>query len=255
MMYWQRPEPTLTYGLRGLTIPELLGNHSLMDLSMLETYARLPAFEATSLIRAARLYQDGLWLCESEPSMSWLMLVSAVETIANCWRSSQDPAVARLRASKSAFVEYLENLGVTGLIERVAEEFSDSLGTTKKFTDFLLEYMPEPPATRPELFGQVEWSELNLKKIMRLVYSYRSKALHDGQPFPAPMCESPVMFGGDSPPMERPIALASSGMGGTWLAKDIPMFLHTFEYIVRKSILSWWKSAAQAGEVNHLTNR
>jgi len=247
MMYRQRAEPTLAYGMRGLVIPELLGNHSLMDLSMLETFAQLPPLDATSLIRAARLYQDGLWLSESEPSLSWLMLVSAVETIANSWRSSQDPAISRLRVSKETFVDYLDKLGVPGLVERVADEFSDSIGATKKFPDFLLEHMPEPPANRPEPFGQVEWTQSNMKGIFKLIYRYRSKALHDGQPFPAPMCESPMIFAKESTAMEKPIALASSGMGGTWLAKDIPIFLHTFEYIVRRSIHSWWKAAAQAG--------
>jgi hypothetical protein len=30
--------------------------------------------------------------------------------------------------------------------------------------------------------------------------------------------------------------------GGVWLAKDTPIQLHTFEYIVRNSIINWWKS-------------
>jgi len=33
-----------------------------------------------ALTRAARLYQDALWMIESEPSLAWLLLVSAIET-------------------------------------------------------------------------------------------------------------------------------------------------------------------------------
>jgi hypothetical protein len=246
-LFWHRPEPTLVYGLRGLTIPELLGDHSLSDLSVLSSYPDLPPSNAIALIRAARLYQDALWFSESEPSMTWLLLVSATETIANVWRFSKDSPADRLRASRGEFVSYLETLGTPDLVQRVAAQFSDSIGATKKFVDFLIAYQPGPPPLRPDAYGQVEWSDSNLKTIFRLIYEYRSRALHDGQPFPAPMCDSPQVFAQGSAPLERPIFLASSGMGGVWLAKDIPILLHTFEYVVRRSILSWW--SASAGKV------
>ena len=30
--------------------------------------------------------------------------------------------------------------------------------------------------------------------------------------------------------------------GGVWLEEDIPLLLHTFEYITRETLLSWWRS-------------
>jgi hypothetical protein len=84
-------------------------------------------------------------------------------------------------------------------------------------------------------------------------YEYRSKALHDGMPFPAPMCAAPVkldksweVFG------ENPYGLGKSSLGGmsesggVWLAKDIPMLLYTFEYIVRHALNGWWSSMSGA---------
>jgi len=90
----------------------------------------------------------------------------------------------------------------------------------------------------------VEWSPDNLKKAFRQIYAYRSKALHDGMPFPAPMCEPPFLHELWETVAERPLGLATSLVSGTWLAKDTPMLLHTFEYIARKAIDAWWTSMA-----------
>lgn len=74
---------------------------------------------------------------------------------------------------------------------------------------------------------------------MSKVYSYRSKALHEGRPFPAPMCLTPLGFA--EVPVEIPLALGASMLGGTWIKKDVPMLLHTFEYIARQALLRWWQ--------------
>jgi len=39
---------------------------------------------------------------------------------------------------------------------------------------------------------------------------------------------------------EKLFSLASSAMDGTWVAKDTPILLHTFEYIVRNALIAWW---------------
>ena len=100
-----------------------------------------------------------------------------------------------------------------------------------------MKFLPEPPPRRPK-HHQHLWECKALKKTMKIIYRYRSKALHDGSPFPEPMCRPP----GWPFPEERPMGLASQTQGAIWMAKDIPMMLHTFEYIVRKSLLKWWES-------------
>jgi hypothetical protein len=56
------------------------------------------------------------------------------------------------------------------------------------------------------------------------------------------MSDAPYQFESDSPPAEIPIGLAASTKGGVWTAKDLPMLIHTFEYIVRGALLNWWRS-------------
>ncbi len=242
--WYSRPEPALSIGIRGFVLPVVTGQHSMMPIEEMKTFAALSPEQAIALVRAARLYQDALWLAESEPNLSWLMLVAAVETATNYWHSSKDSPLERLRETRSEFVEYLEATGIEGLATRVANEFSDSIGATKKFVEFLLEYLPSPPDKRPAVWGQVEWSPDNLKKAFRLIYDYRSKALHEGMPFPAPMCEPPFLHNSWEAVAERPIGLATSVGSGTWLAKHTPMLLHTFEYIARNALAAWWTSMA-----------
>jgi hypothetical protein len=212
-----------------------------MPLKQLSHFPLLAADDAIALIRAARLYQDALWVAEAEPNLAWIMLVSAVETVANRWEEAKGDPLSRLRAGRPEFVEYLEGLGVPELSQRVASEIAESIGSTKKFADFLVTHLPDAPDVRPEgAWRQIDWSAESLRRDFRVVYGHRSKALHTGIPFPAPMCDPVIYVGQSGVPSERPISLASSSLGGTWLAKDTPMYLHSFEYISRNAILRWW---------------
>lgn len=242
-----RPEPTLHIGSRLLVLPTVTGQHSIMGVEEMRSFPSLRAEQAIALVRSARLYQDALWLAESEPNLSWLMLVAAVETAANVWRSMTDSPLDRLKDSRSDFVDYLSGTGVDGLLDRVATEFADSIGASKKFREFLLAYLPQPPQKRPPEYVQVDWSTDSLGRAFRKIYDYRSKALHDGMPFPAPMCAPPLRFETSWEAVaERPLGLGMSVSGGTWLAKDMPMLLHTFEYVARRALNAWWSSMAVA---------
>jgi len=219
------------------------GFHSLEALSILDQLPLLSAPDAVALIRAARLYQDALWLVESEPELAWLLLVSALETAANRWgRGISESAVERLQDSKPKLHEMLEGAGVPGLVEKVAEEIADTLGATRKFKGFVMEFLPPPPAERPPMIAcQLSWDPTNIRKILGVVYKYRSKALHEGTPFPYPMCSPPFRDTDWAVPSEVPIGIATSAGGGTWLAEDTPILLHVFEYIARNSLLGWWR--------------
>src|SRR5688572_7910479 len=94
-------------------------------------------------------YQEALWVAESDPSLAWLLLVSSVEGAANQWKKSRGAPEDRLRAAKPELAQYCDSLGVDGLLSRVASEFADSLGATKKFVDFLIAHLPSPPDRRP----------------------------------------------------------------------------------------------------------
>lgn len=239
-----RPAPILRRGTRGTVLPEVVGTHSLMNIEPLALLPKCSPPNAIALVRAARLYQDALWIVESEPALSWLMLVSAVETAAGHWRTINDSPLERLRTAKPELVALLENTRIDDLPTKVAAHIADSIGSTKKFIDFILEFLPPPPPKRPDDWGRHPWECQSLRKTMSLIYAYRSKALHGGSPFPAPMCEPPYRRESWEAPAEKPIGLARSSMGGSWVAEDTPMLLHTFEYIVRRVLLKWWATLA-----------
>ena len=217
------------------------GQHSLELLKVLEALPALSAEAATTLIRAARLFQDALWLAESEPALAWLLFVSALETAALHWRSKQEDPLERFQTAKPSLYEELCKYD-DALARRVADEFKDSFGATKKFIDFVMKFRPPEPANRPP-WARIDWSDASMKRILKIVYGYRSKALHAGKPFPAPMCEAPYMEPGWTAATEKPHGHVSMS-GGVWLEGEIPILLHTFEYIARETLLNWWNAEA-----------
>jgi len=79
-----------------------------------------------------------------------------------------------------------------------------------------------------------------MRVVLKQVYDWRSKALHAGISFPLPMCIPPQEEGGSH--WEKPIGLGMSTGTAVWRAGDTPILLHAFEYIVRESLLGWWRS-------------
>jgi len=49
---------------------------------LLDIYPQLSDTQARALVRAARSYQDALWIADSDPRLAWLRLVTAIETVA-----------------------------------------------------------------------------------------------------------------------------------------------------------------------------
>lgn len=227
-------------------LPQLLSGHSIFPgqaITMTRSLARFPNLspdDAGALIRSARLYQDAVWIAESEPELSWIMLVSAVENAAESWSKSKATVKEKLETSKPDLVKLLKDAGGEELVSEVAKEIVDCLGATKKFIDFILEFMPEPPKKRPPVNFQHSWKRTDIEKSLRIIYDHRSKALHGGIKFPLPMCNPPVPGGNGF--SEKPFGYATKAYGAVWIAKDTPMLLHTFEYIVRKALLKWWES-------------
>jgi hypothetical protein len=166
-----------------------LGYHLLdnleADLSRLPTTSPL---QNVAFVRAARLYQESVWLCESQPAIAWLLTVSAAECVADTFSKTKASPLDRLRSSKPKLAEIIEHR-CPDLLDEVAKEIADSVGATGKFLKFLLHFLPDAPARRPPSAFQVPWS--GLRPILSKIYSHRSKALHAGTPFPAPMCIPP----------------------------------------------------------------
>ena len=237
-----KPKPLIHLRPNRLMLPSVVGKHSMEQLGSLKSIVKIEPARYVNLVRACRYYQDALWLSESQPNLAWLMFVSAIETAANDYSATDTPE-ERLKGSKPDLGKYLETVGGTAHVRKVSEMIAPMLGATKKFIDFTLRFKPDEPDQRPvDNRLQVKWSKTSLRKVLVKVYEYRSRALHDGLPFPAPMLEPPVRFDINSPVSEVPfMGLASHSYGGTWVPKDAPVNLHCFHYITRNVLLNWWQ--------------
>lgn len=200
--------PALGIGSSQTTIPRLQRRDEVRKLpELFETYPTLEKTNALMLVKAARQYQQAIWYADTDPNLAWLMLVSAVETAANHWRNGK--------------------------------------GVSRKFREFVSRFLSGPPKRRPIPMGRFPFEDkTKLDEALKKIYNYRSKALHEGKPFPAPMCHSPGRYGGDDEIAEIPTGQATGALGSTWRHEDTPMVIHTFEHIVRSSLTEWWRSMA-----------
>jgi hypothetical protein len=207
--------------------------------ALLDKYVAIEPSASIALVRAARLYQEALWISEADAALAWLLLVSAVEVAANHWRSAALTPREKLTGSKPELERLLIARGGEELADQVAVLIHETLGATSKFVNFCMKHLPAAPEVRPEASeARVRWDSRRLmKEALSQVYNYRSRALHDGTPFPAPMCSPPYPLNDGA---ERPAFGAMGSHGGIWRNEDIPMFLHVFEHIVRGALCAWW---------------
>ena len=210
--YWGHQPPVLPHGDGGVRLPWLKGRKSLEELKWLGDWVDRDPRDEIALIRSARLYQEAIRIGDTEPALAWLLLVSAVEAAADRWNRDTVSKVDRLRDAKPDLVELLEK-ECPSTLAIIADEFADSVGATRKFVTFTLRFLPPAPQVRPTEGFQIEWEHAALRRMLRTIYGYRSKALHTGVPFPAPMCDAPIKVT-DSPGLnECPLGLATSTMG------------------------------------------
>lgn len=210
---------------------------------LLNTFPDLSSKKAVALIRAARQYSSALWWANEDPNFAWLQLVGAVEVVANTRPSRTLPGTA---------VESLEELAPTiwqaldgaddEVKQRVAQVMVGTLRALRKFKVFVQDHLPEPPQPRPEVYACVDWAHMGA--LMGIVYEHRSRALHDGTPFPQPMLWQPHRDESGKI-AERPMGMSAAGLGGSWMAEELPMTLQTFEHVVRGSLLKWWRDQVE----------
>lgn len=184
---------------------------------MLLVYPNLSAAQASALVRAARSYQEGLWIADNDPRQAWLRLVGAVEAAERQWFSEQEEA------------------GSTKELKSIKKR------STKRFVHFVMTFKPKPPTRRPRATTQcLDWSRMD--DHLKVIYDKRSRDLHSGIPFPPPMCQPPYRSARRIIASEVPDFPPVS----PWTAEDAPMRLHMFEYIVRQTLHAWWSTMAPA---------
>lgn len=224
-------------GARRRAIPSLTEGDLRRIDAILDVYPRVRPSKGIEVVRAARAYQQGLWMSDADPEYAWLKFVSALETAANCWWRGDNDVVDALRYAKPELAELLGPYGGDKLVRDVGEMLKDQVRATRRFYAFTSHYTPDPPNDRPPTAFQVDWN--HLPRAMRRIYGYRSKSLHAGTPFPPPMLERPEPFEQGQPPPEKPLGLAAAVGPNVWQAEELPMLLFVFEHITRGTLLAW----------------
>ncbi len=224
---------------RGSVLPALNRPVDLADLRrFLLAYRDAPADKATEILRAARMYQQAVWVADDDPNLAWLRLVGAAEVAANHWRGEKLTPVDVLKKADPDLAALLESQGKEHLAA-VAKKLAHGVRSQQRFLDWVSRFVPPEPTERPDEWGRVDRNDLEAH--LRVIYNYPSQALHAGTPFPAPMCEPPFKpMGG--PPLERPMGRAAGVGDAAWMASDTPMLLAHFEYLFRGALHGWWLS-------------
>lgn len=157
------------------------------------------------------MYQQALWISDADPNQAWIMLVGAIEAA-----SQPRGKVSKLQTSEvlallpSEVTNELRDLP-DGTVDGLARQLAYLVKSKRRFLDFFDHFPPPPPSNRPALHLQVDWSEIRVH--LGKVYNYRSRALHEGTPFPFPMYfERPISSESGTMLPERPIGLGAKRM-------------------------------------------
>jgi hypothetical protein len=202
---------------------------------LLEIYGTLDEKRAVVLVRAARQFQQALWIADESPGLAWLLLVGALETAASL-RADECSGLELLHELRPKWAEVLET--ATHPKAAIVIKEAARLGTSfAKVRALVAERRPAAPRQRQTPPYAIDWG--NLEELVKQIYDLRSDAVHQGLPLPAPMLDPPrpIM----NPPAERPGGTIGSG-DSVWTAEDMPMYLHTFAQIVGGVLRNWWRS-------------
>ena len=228
-----------------LRLPSMQTSVALGVLNRMEDMEQISPTQSAALIKAARLYQQALWLAEIDAADAWLLMVSAIETAANCWRNEIQSPMEEFKLGSPELFAHLSSFENEEMIEGAAKILRGKSRVKAKFIDFLTRFLPAAPSARPPEGFRIPWEDTHFRSAFAKIYDHRSRALHDGIGFPFPMTERPIkMDKAWEGPAERPGGLSTSTLGATWDREDCPMLLHIFAYIVQHALLSWWASEA-----------
>jgi hypothetical protein len=179
---------------------------------------------------------------ETDPNQAWIQLVSALEIAAGTYRAEKRKPLERIKLAWPELAELMERVdGHTA--ESIARVVAPVVRSTVAFLDFMSAFCPIHLLLDPK-DGQ-RYTDQDVQHIFE-IYGYRSRALHAGTPFPAPMCERPYRLD-DGTYAERPPGLSSWAQDAVWNAEDVPMLLATFEEIAHGALLLWWHHMATTG--------
>jgi hypothetical protein len=145
---------------------------------------------AESIVASARLYALALELIREQPDLSYQLLISAVETIANEALNTLQPDDDEKVQFKWPVYKLAKEFGMDDVAARkmTIEACKGENWATRKFKTFVTDNLDESIwSTEDDLFQPLpNWAlqRGDLQKALGQIYSARSKATHLGEPFP-----------------------------------------------------------------------
>ena len=237
-VFW-RPHPfTVLTSFEGQEIQDYNPRPKQLDPSRLtELLLGLPALpHAESLVASCRLYAAALELIHERPDISYQLLISSVETIANAaLRTFQPTDDLKVGHKKLVFKLAISlELGKETAKKLAVEACRGEWWVAKKFKKFLKDYVSESVWEEPdELFYRMDQELMpkceDFERTLGKIYSARSKATHEGQPFP----DSASYTGGPT---------ISTGAAAALFGADSPFPpVVWFERVVNSALCGFWE--------------
>lgn len=223
-------------------LPSTSGTKFADDLTVLNNLINAKPAQYKAFINSARIYQDSLELADRDPNLSWILMVSALETAANIENLLLTEPITLFECAHPNLHEFLSEHKVPEILTEVAKTIAPTLKATNKFLSFCVKYLPDAPRDRPdEEKHRIEWTEESLKKCLGIVYNYRSVYLHTGKRFPSLMLEAPHRSA------EKPnVEMARNYRNREWKDKEVPITFDSFHYLCRGILINWCKSFVPA---------
>ena len=153
----------------------------------------LVAFAANTnaqvLLNAAKLYKTAMELIETRPDISYQLLISTAESLANVALAGYAPNEAEMIESKRALLQYAMKCGLDeGQARQMAlEACRGNPWSKKKFRQFLSAYASDDIWQEDHLFmvpENLRPDRIDFDKTLGKIYDLRSQNLHGGSTFP-----------------------------------------------------------------------
>lgn len=161
----RRPPRILSIDYDRLVVPNaVFGKKSIDSIGLFSRIPYLKIEEANALIKSARAYQNALLVAESDPSLSWIFLVTSIERAAKGRASIGKTKQDIYRMMEPDFSSKLEALSPDAF-NLVAMKYADLVKSTFHFIEFLKAYLPDPPIDRPAEWAQSE--KLSFKMVAK----------------------------------------------------------------------------------------
>jgi hypothetical protein len=192
-VYWPSHPAAVITSLHGQKVKDYNPLPKALDIGQLTALLLgLPkAAHAESIVAGCRLYALAMELIHERPDVSYPLLISSAETVANAALKGFRPADDDMVAHKEPVFRLAREMGLPEADARrlAIEACRGEFWATKKFGEFLATNVAEsvwteaddlyPGMRRDKLPGREE-----LRPTLTRIYKVRSKATHEGKPFP-----------------------------------------------------------------------